>query len=234
MSTTKGNLQRINRQTSIIVGALFIVGTVSGVLSALITGPIFDDPNYLEMIFENQTQVIVGAICVLSMGFSLAMVPVMMYPIFKKHNGVLALGSVVFRGVLEAVAYMAMVISWFLLIVLSQEHVNAGASESAFFQIIGTLLLAADDLVNPILQIVFSIGAMMFYYLFYATELIPRWLSGWGLIGAIIYFVWGLIALFGLNLEFLAIPLALQEMVLAVWLIVKGFNRAAIDSGSVV
>ena len=45
--------------------------------------------------------------------------------------------------------------------------------------------------------IVFSIGALMIYALFYQTRLIPRWLSGWGFIGAVLYFVANLVSMFG-------------------------------------
>ncbi len=72
----------------------------------------------------------------------------------------------------------------------------------------------------------------MFYYLFYQSELIPRWLSGWGFIGATLVLAVGVLGMFGLVLEILWAPLGVQEMVLAVWLIVKGFNPSAIASES--
>ena len=72
-----------NRKTAIIVGVLFIIGTVAGVLSALFTGPILDDPDYLTKVTSNQNQIIMGALLVLIMGFALAMIPVMMFPIFR-------------------------------------------------------------------------------------------------------------------------------------------------------
>src|SRR5258707_15707851 len=81
-----------NRKTAIIVGVLFIIGTVAGVLSVLFTGPILDDPDYLTKVSSNQNQIIVGALLVLIMGFALAMVPVMMFPIFRKYNEPLAVG----------------------------------------------------------------------------------------------------------------------------------------------
>ncbi len=62
-----------------------------------------------------------GALLVLIMGFVLAMVPVMMFPILRKYNEALALGAIVFRGVLEAVTYIAIVISWLLLLTLSRD-----------------------------------------------------------------------------------------------------------------
>ena len=81
---------------------------------------------------------------------------------------------------------------------------------------------------GSILDIVFSLGALMIYYLFYQSQLVPRWLSVWGLIGAILYLASGLFAMFSLDFGILEAPLALQEMVLAVWLIVKGFNLSPI------
>jgi len=206
------------------VGVLFIIGTVAGVLSVVFAGSILSDPNYLIKVSANENQIIIGTLLVLLMGLALAMVPVMMFPIFKKYNEALALGSVVFRGALEAVICIAMVISWLLILTVSQEYVKAGAPDASHFQTLGTLLLQASDQINHILTIVFSLGALMIYYLFYQSKLIPRWLSIWGLIGAILYLASGLFVMFSVDFGILMAPLALQEMVLAVWLIVKGFN----------
>ena len=220
-----------HKRTARIVGVLFIIGTVAGVLS-FFGGTIIDDPDYLIKVSENENQIIVGALFILIMGFALAMVPVMMFPIFRKFNEALALGYVVFRGALETVTYFGAVIIWLLLITLSQEYVKAGAPDASYFQTLGTLLLEAADWIDYISTLAFSLGALMFYYLLYQSKLIPRWLSGWGLIGAILVLAVGLLAMFGLDLAILWAPLALQEMVLAVWLIVKGFNPSAIASAS--
>ena len=220
-----------SKRTARIVGVLFLVGTAAGLLSVVFTGSILDNPDYLIKISANGNQLIIGALLVLIMGFALAMVPVVLFPIFKKYNETLALGAVVFRGVLEAVAYIAIVICWLLLIALSREYAAAGVLDTSYFQIPGTLLLEAADSVGLILSIVFSLGALMIYYIFFQSELIPRWLSVWGLIGAVVYLAEPLIAMFGTELEILFAPLALQEMVLALWLIVKGFNSSATTSG---
>jgi len=214
------------------VGILFIVGTIAGILSAVVTGPILEDPNYLTEIAANETQLIMGTLLILIMGFALAMLPVMLFPIFKKENEALALGAVVFRGALEAVSYIAIVISMLLLLTVSKEYVSAGAPDAPYFQTLGTLLLEAGVWFGYIVSIVFSLGALMIYYLFYKTNLIPRWLSLWGFVGAIIYIAEPVLAMFGSEIEILFAPLALQEMVLAIWLIVKGFNSPAIDSSS--
>jgi hypothetical protein len=217
------------RKTAIIVGVLFIIGTVAGVLAGpFIIGPALADP--LVKFAANKNQIIIGALLTLVMGFSLSMVPVMLFPILKKHNEVLALGSVVFRGVLEAVMYIAIVINLLFLLVLSQEYVKAGAPEASYFQTLGALFLRADGYLGDILGIVFPIGALMIYYLLYQIKLIPRWLSAWGFLGAIPYLASFLLGMFGFELGILVLPLAVQEMVMAVWLIVKGFNPSAIVS----
>ena len=76
----------------------------------------------------------------------------------------------------------------------------------------------------------------MYYYIFFQTKLVPRWLSGWGLIGIILIIVTSMLVMFRVigpmstTQIVLAVPIAVQEMVLAVWLIVKGFNSSAIAS----
>jgi hypothetical protein len=212
------------RKTAVIVGILFIIGTVSGILSAVFTGGIFTDSDYLVRVAENEPQILLGAAFVLLMGFSLAMVPVVMFPLFKKKNEALALGAVVFRGPVEAVLYILTVLSWLMLITLGKEFVVAGMPASSHFQNIGAVLVQAGNQINQILEIAFSLGALMFYVLFYQTRLIPRWLSLWGVIGAVLYHIAGWSDLFGIDMGVLIFPLALQEMVMALWLIIKGFS----------
>jgi Domain of unknown function (DUF4386) len=70
----------------------------------------------------------------------------------------------------------------------------------------------------------------MFSVLLYQSRLVPRWLSVWGLVGAALYIVPPIGSMFGLSLGVLMAPTAVQEMVLAVWLIAKGFNPRAVAS----
>jgi hypothetical protein len=227
-----------NRKTAIIVGVLYIIGTVAGILSVVFMTPILDDPDYLVKVSANENQILIGSLFVLTMGLALAMVPVMLFPIFKKFNEALALGYVVFRGALETVTYIAMVITQFFLIIVSQEYTAAGAPDASYFQTLGALLQKGHDSIINILIIVFSLGALMLYYLFYRSNLIPRWISGWGFIAILLHLATGFLIMFHLMSGFSTInmvvnlPIALQEMVMAVWLIVKGFNPSAIASES--
>jgi hypothetical protein len=220
-----------SRKTATIVGILFIIGTVAGILSGVFTSPVLDNSDYLGAITENETQIIVGVLLILTMGFALAMIPVLLYPIFKKYNEVLAVGSVVFRGALETVAYIVIATSFLLLISLSREYVVAGLPDGSHFQVLGSLLVSVTNQINPILEMTFSLGALMIYTLFYQSRLIPRWLSVWGLLGALVFFATAVLAMFSIDLEFLLYILALQEMVMALWLIIKGFNPGMVSPG---
>ncbi len=222
-----------NRKTAVIVGILFIIGTASGILSGVVTAPIRAGSTYPLNISASETQWIIGTLFIMLMGLSLAMVPVLMYPIFRKHNEVLAFGAVLFRGALEAISYAVMVISMLLLLTVSEMYGKTGAADASNLETLGSMLIAAKDWTEMWGAIVFSIGGLMIYALFYQTRLVPRWLSGWGLIGGVLYFVANVVSMFGplhiapsidLGIGLLLIPTAIQEMVFAVWLIVKGFN----------
>jgi hypothetical protein len=227
------------RKTSLIVGILFIIGTVSGILAGVVTAPIRAGSTYPLNISASETQWIIGTLLILLMGLSLAMTPVLLYPIFKKHNEVLAFGSVLFRGVLEQVGQILMAISFFLLLSVSEIYGQAGAADASNFQSLGSMLTAAGHWIPLVGGIVFSVGTLMMFILFYQTRLIPRWLSGWGLIGAVLYPIAYIVAMFsplhlapdvGVGIGFLLLPTAIQEMVFAVWMIVKGFNPPAVAS----
>jgi hypothetical protein len=224
------------KTTARIAGVLYIMGTVAGVMSLVLAGPLLDASDTLTEISANETQMIAGALCILIMGLALAMVPVVVYPILKKHDDVLALGYVVFRGALETVTYLVSVISWLVLVPISHEYVKAEAADASSFHALGTLLVETGDQAATLTTLIFSLGALMFYTVLYRAKLVPRWLSGWGLIAVAFYIIAGLLDIFdaadpmstGLTLMFM--PMAFQEMVMALWLIVKGFNAAA-DEG---
>ena len=217
-----------HRRTAAIVGGLYIIGTVAGVLSMLVMGGRLDAPDYLTAIAADPNPVKLAALLVLVMGLALAMVPVMMFPILKKQNEALAVGYVVFRGALETALYIAGALSWLLLLIVARQYSGSSHSADSQVSILGDLLLEAGDPITAVRDIVFSLGALAFYYLLYKAKLIPRWLSGWGIAGTIGYLAAGVIAVFSTELVILLLPLALQEMVMAVWLIAKGFNTSAI------
>ena len=218
-----------NRKTAIIVGVLFITALASSMLSGSFLGSV-EDPDYLTAVSANENQVLIGVLFELMLTASVVAIPIMMYPILKNHSGSSAIGYVsarIFEGFFDAL----MAISLLLLLTLSWEFVEAGTPDKTYFQTSGTLLLAAYDWISIVENFPYGLGALIFYYSLYRFDLIPRWLSGWGLVGGVLMIAMGLLRMFGYPVIFLAIPIILNELVLAILLIVKGFNSSAVASG---
>lgn len=228
MNTTNGSPYGTNLKTAFLVGVLFIIGTAAGVTSALVTGPVLGGPVDLARLAANAGPLITGALLVLTMGLALALVPVLLFPLFRKFHEPLALGYVVFRGALETATCLLWAVSWLMLISLGREYVAANAPDAAYSQTLSTLILGAGTWNGHVGAMFFSLGAVMLYALFYQSQLLPRWLAVWGLLRAVLYLAVPLSAMIGFELELLYGPLLVQELVMAVWLIVKGFNRAAL------
>jgi hypothetical protein len=224
-----------HRRAAKTAGMLFIIGTVAGVLSI---SPVIDGPDYLVKGSASEYHVILGAFFQLIMTAAYVGFAVSLYPVLRKHDEGLAVGFVGFRFI-AGVFNILGVISILLLLTLSQEFVKAGAPESSHYQVLGGLLRAGRDMVNHVAMILaHSLGGLMLCYLLYKTKLVPQWLSGWGIVGATLTIVASLLVMFRLIgiitpiYILLNLPVALQEMVVAVWLIVKGFNPSVVASFS--
>jgi len=220
------------RKTAIITGILFITCTVSSIISGLFIGSL-DAPDYLVNIAANESQVLIAMLVQSIWALTCVGIPVMLFPILKKHNESLALGFFSLR-LIEGVFVFLAIVCQLSLLTLSKEFVT-GTLNASYYLASGTLLHAARDWafwVGP--AITFALSALILNYALYRSKFVPRWLSGLGLVGALVYIPAELLAFFGFDQSILvlALPIALQEMTLAIWLIVKGFNSSAIASES--
>jgi hypothetical protein len=224
------------KKTARIVGVLFLIATAAPLLSVAFVPIIFGPASLANvwLLAANENQIRIGALLEFTMAAAVAAIPICMYPILKKYNESMALGYVVGRLV-EGIMFTIGTISLLTLLTLSKEYVIAGASSAAYYQIIAITVLAIRAGQSVFAQFGFSLGSLMFYYILYKSRLIPRWLSGWSLIGAVLFLASAFLAMFGYGSEstiylLFNAPGGVGEMVFAVWLIVKGFNPSAIDS----
>ena len=223
------------RRSGIVTGILFIAADVAGFLT-FIAKPVLDAPDYLTRISANEPTVLAGALLVFIMGWADAGIGISMYPILRRHNEGLALGAAGFR-IIEGVFHGMNAVLILVLATLSREFVKAGPADLAQFQNLGTLLAEGRTWVRDVAALpAWCIGAYLYYSLFFKTRLVPRWLSVWGLAGITLTMAGSILVLFRQiaslsNVQLLMyLPAALQEIFLAVWLIVKGFNPSAIAS----
>ena len=224
------------RMNAVMAGVLYFLGTVFGVLggvfggevlTSLISGKPLAGVELLGLVAADSSRLIVGAFLTLMMGISLAAMTLFLYPIFKKDSEGLAMGLVLFRGALEGTGYFVTTLGILTLAALGTETIASGA-DPASLQPIGNAIYQFLNLKSPIGTIFFIIGATCLYASFYRTRLIPRWLTIWGLIGVVPYLANALLHFFHVDTGvgiYLEIPLGIQELVMGLWLVIKGFNQ---------
>jgi len=228
------NSTNSGRRSAVITGMLLIAGLVTGIFSVV---PVIDGSDYLFKASTHENQVLIGAFFQLLMVVAYVGIPILMYPILRKHNKGLALGSVAF-GIIAGVFITIGVIILLLLLTLSQEFAKVENLNDSYFQTLGGLLREGRDLVNHVATtLAFVLAMFLFNCIFYQTKIVPRWLSVSGLIGSTLSILASfmfMIRFIGLDATYmlLNVPIAFHQLVLAIWLIVKGFNRAEQDSVS--
>ena len=145
-------------------------------------------------------------------GLAVITIAVLMFQIFKPYNKKVSFWYIVLRSIEGG-----------LLVVTG-----------ILFLSHNTLLLEIYDGIHAGHGYLFAIAALIFYYLLYQSKLIPRWLSVFGVIATILLILVNLLEVTGIvsELMILKFPIFLNERVLAIWLIGKGFNPSTLDSVS--
>jgi len=217
----KGAAQRI--------GWLFVVATVAGVSSVVVMSSTLGADDLLSAVHSDQGSLIVGEMLIFVMLAAMAGTAVLLFPVLRNHSEALALGYVLART-LEVVVLSVGMIAGLLLVPLSWDYATAGGADGASAAVLAESLEDASDWTGYLgAQMIFSMSALVLNWVFLRSGLIPRWLSVWGLVGVPLMFASGLLVMFeSLNanasmLNLLVVPLAVQEMAMAIWLIVKGF-----------
>ena len=143
-------------------------------------------------------------------GVAVVAISVMMFPLFKPYAERASFWYLVFRIIEGALMIIAGIL----------------------FLSYSTSLLEIRDGIYVGHAYIFGVAALIFYYLLYQSRLIPRWISVWGVIAAILLILVNLLEVMGVISAsmILYLPIILNEVVLAIWLIVKGFNPSAIVS----
>ena len=220
------------RGNAIAAGTLFILCSAASILSIVPLGATVEAPVDFAKVAGQDNAVVTTALiefvwAATGMGIAIAL-----YPVLRLFNRTLALGSVVGRLV-ENVFILLGTLS--LLALLTVSHQATGPAAPALFQATGDALVAVREWAPSFVAgIAFAVGTFMYNYVMYGSRLVPRWLSGWGLVGAVLSLVAVIYSGFTQDFGFttvnnvLSAPIGVQEMVLAVWLIVKGFNPSAL------
>jgi hypothetical protein len=227
-----------DRTTERAVGTLFVAATVGSLAASAALGSVLDGPDYLADLAAHEGRVILAVLIFLIAACSAFATSFLLFPILRRHAEGLAAGYVGLRA-FENVLYVAGVVTLLAMLTVSQNDA-IGAAGAADLPLLGATLLAFHDWSILIGTLVFfALGAAILNYVLLRSRLVPRWLSTWGLIGAPLALGYGVLGILGYGTELgsplmlLAMPIALQELVFAVRLITRGFDRPAVGRGGV-
>ena len=221
------------RRHAAIVGILYILATVTALLALPLYAPILTGPEYLVNGAAASNQVLLGAMMELILVGSAVGTAVGLFPFVRKANESLALSYLFFR-VIEAVVIAVGIVAVLSLLTLSQDFAAAASPDPAAYHAAGTVLLAVKDwtfLLGP--NLLLGLNTIIYSYLLYRTGLVPRPLAALGIIGSALILIQGPLQMFGVlqplstPVIVMSLPVASFEMILAGWLIVKGFGPSA-------
>jgi hypothetical protein len=216
-----------DRKTAVVVGLLFILATVASILGSVVLGAALDGDDYLASLPGAQVMVAVALFLVAATSaFGTA---ALLFPILRRHAEGLAAGYVGLRA-FENILYAAGCVGLLMMLTVSESDA-AGAAASADVRLLGSALLAFHSWAVLLGTLIFAgLGSLTLNYVLLRSRLVPAWLSVWGLIGAAGIVLYGLLGIFGVGgglgspYMLLAMPLAVQEMVFAVYLIANGLE----------
>jgi hypothetical protein len=219
---------RSARSTAVSVGGLYLAATLSGGLAAAVMAPLGSLSGTIVDLADSPSRVWLAVVFMLIMAVSVAAIACMLTPVLWRDGrtpgwqglALCYLGS----RLIEDALFLVGILGLLSLLGLSQALTDSPALALPVGSALNTLYASSFALG----QVVFCLGAAILYILLFVTRRVPRWLSLWGLIAAPLMLIASLLPLIhgdpgSTELSVLHIPMALQEMVLAVWLIARGF-----------
>ena len=216
-----------SRKIAIAAGVLYLLTFVS-IPTLALYGPVHD-PNYIVGPGPD-TSVIFGGVLEMIVALACIGTAVVLYPVVKRQNEGVALGFVGAR-VLEAATIFAGVA--ILLSVVTLRQAGAGADTS----VTGQALVGLYDRMFLVGQaLIPAVNALLLGSLMYRSRLVPRVLPLLGFIGAPLLVASAIATMFGIYdrvsalSAIAALPIALWEFSLGVYLVVKGFKACPITA----
>ena len=216
------------KKTSIVLGIAFLLQFITSIINGMvlrpaliITGNIIESmTNIANNVWLMKTYILVDMITALGVVFLGAI----LFIVLKKKNEIIALVALGFYVIAAALLAVSRMEAFYLLRI-SQEYIVAGQPD--YLQMLGNLSVESMDFAGSTLHsLVFSIGAILFYYLLYKSRAVPRILSLWGLITVPLVLIGTLSAVFGYEVPFFVYFLYVPfEFVIGIWILAKGINK---------
>lgn len=214
--------QKHIRVAGLLLLTVFVIGVVN---YQFLRGPIVFDDDYLSLIANNQPQIVYSVLLSFLSGVLSIIVALVLFDYFKKGSSLLALGYIVFT-VLNFIGITIENIAVFSLLEVSQEYINTvDLKENTSFISLGATLYGFHKWSHYSFLLLSCLPVFMLFYNLFKLKFIPKFISIFGIVAAILMFI---------NITFLMIevkipidlmlPIALVQLLLPFWLMIKGFN----------
>ena len=221
-----------HRKIALVTGVLFVITFITSIPALFVFyAPVLDDPRYI-LGGGADNSVALGALLELILIIANIGTAVVLFPILKRQNEILALGYVTAR-VVEC-TFIAVGILSLLTIVTLRQEATAGADAASLLTASKSLVALHDwtFLLGPGFFVGVGNGLIL-GYLMYTSALVPRGMAVLGLIGGPLIIVTGIAVLLGVLEEggvwqVAVIPEFFWELSLGIWPIVRGFDPSAI------
>jgi hypothetical protein len=236
-SSRKGVLEVNPQKIARVTGVLFVITFIASIPPVLfLYGPLLDDPRYILGGGAADNGLALGALLELILIVANIGSAVVLYPVAKRVNEILALGFVTARVIESAFIAVGLLIV-LSMVTLRQEAAAAGADATSLLAV-GQSLVALQKwtfLLGP--GFVVGIGnGLILGYLMYTSRLIPRGMAILGLIAGPVLLARFVGILFGVFEPgsvlggLMGVPEFIWELAFGIWLIVRGFNPSALAS----
>lgn len=216
-----------SRKTAVFVGLLFLTATAAFIFAEAITSGVLSQPNFLADASSQTTMLATGALLLFAQ-FGVVGIAVLLFPLLKSHGEALALGHVGFRATELAASLFYLAVP--LLAIELGAGLRDGTIDASAASSLGAILSAQHSVAILMIYIATAAAGMCMATLLYRSRLIPRWLAILGLVTYPTLLAGSILDMFnvvdvtqGIGLAAL-VPGALFELILPIWLIVKGFN----------
>ncbi len=226
------------RKIALVTGVLFIITFLGSIPAQLVLyHPLLSDPAKYMAGTGADPRVSLGALLEVITVIANIGTAVVLYPVVKRQNRIVALGYVTSR-VIESAAIMVGIFSVLSVVTLRHDFAGAAGADTPSLVTVGRSLVALHDwafLLGPGLFAGLGNG-MLLGYLMYRSGLVPRGLALLGLIGGPLVIAGSLAVLFGVftagaaGQAIATIPEFFWELLLGIYLIVKGFKPSPITS----
>jgi hypothetical protein len=198
-----------------LVGFLFIAATSATMISQIVMEPLTAEAILASELERHRQTLAFATIFEIINALASASIAIALYPLLRRCAEVPATGYLGMR-LIEGAAGVCAAIGLIMLLQVEEPLTQ--------------VVMAIHYWMFLYVLIVFSVGTFLLYPMLFKFGLVPKVLAAWGLIGggmlllSCISLLFGWIEMGGTTDLVLSLPIWINEMALAIWLIIRGFD----------